>query len=283
MAPPDWLIVTRGEGPLLVSVPHAGTDLPAELLPRLVSPWLARKDADWHLERLYDFAAALGATVVRTAISRTVIDVNRDPSGVSLYPGQATTGLCPVETFDGEPLYVNDRAPSDAEIAERRARYFDPYHQALAVELTRLRQGHAHVVVYDCHSIRSVIPRLFTGELPQWNIGTNDGASCAPSLTRVVETRCAASTLSHVTNGRFKGGYITRHYGRPDAGVHAIQMELACRGYMREPAGPPTPDNWPSPYEADEAAPLRATLQAILDGVLAWATDASAGVTKGVL
>lgn len=283
MAPPHWLIVTRGEGPLLVSVPHAGTDLPAHLVPHLVSPWLARKDADWHLERLYDFAAALGATIVRTAISRTVIDVNRDPSGASLYPGQATTGLCPLETFDGEPLYVNGRAPSDAEIAERRARYFDPYHQALAVELTRLRQAHAHVVVYDCHSIRSVIPRLFTGELPQCNIGTNGGGSCAPSLTRLVETRCAASTLSHVTNGRFKGGYITRHYGRPDAGVHAIQMELACRGYMREPAEPPTPDNWPSSYEADEAALLRATLQAILDGALAWATDASAGVTKGVL
>ncbi len=283
MAPPDWLIVTRGEEPLLVSVPHAGTELPAPLVPRLVSPWLARKDADWHLERLYDFAAALGATVVRSAISRTVIDVNRDPSGLSLYPGQATTGLCPLETFDGEPLYVAGAEPSDAEIAERRARWFDPCHEALAVELTRLRQAHAHVVLYDCHSIRSVIPRLFTGELPQWNIGTNDGGSCAPSLTRLIEARCDASGWSRVTNGRFTGGYITRHYGRPEAGVHAIQMELACRGYMREPAGPPTPGNWPSPYEADEAAPLRATLQAMLDGVVAWATNASGGVTKGVL
>ena len=283
MATPDWLIVTRGEGPLLVSIPHAGTDLPAAFLPSLQSPWLARKDADWHLERLYDFAAALGATVVRTVISRTVIDVNRDPSGMSLYPGQATTGLCPVESFDGEPLYVDDRAPSDAEIAERRAHYFDPYHQALAVEVTRLRQAHTHVVVYDCHSIRSRIPRLFTGELPQWNIGTNDGGSCAPSLTRLVEARCDASGLSRVTNGRFTGGYITRHYGRPEAGVHAIQMELACRGYMREPSGPPTPDSWPSPYEAEDAAQLRLTLQTILAGAVAWAIDASAGVTKGVL
>ena len=283
MAPLDWTIVTRGQGPLLVSVPHAGTDIPADLVPRLVSPWLACKDADWHLARLYDFAAALGATVVRTTMSRTVIDVNRDPNGVSLYPGQATTGLCPVETFDGEPLYVDDRAPSDAEIAERRARYFDPYHQALAGELTRLRQGHAQVVVYDCHAIRSRIPRLFAGDLPQWNIGTNDGGSCAPSLTRLVESRCEASGLPYVTNGRFKGGYITRHYGRPEAGVHAIQMELACRGYMSEPAGPPTPDTWPSPYDIAHAARLRPTLQTILADAVAWARDASAGSTKGVL
>jgi N-formylglutamate deformylase len=283
MATPDWLVVTRGEGPLLVSVPHAGTDLPAEFVPRLVSPWLARKDADWHLERLYDFAGAIGATVVRTTISRSVIDVNRDPSGLSLYPGQATTGLCPVETFDGEPLYVAGGAPDDADIAERRARYFNPYHQALATEVARLATAHAQLVVYDCHSIRSRIPRLFTGELPQWNIGTNDSGSCAPSLTRLVQARCEASGLSHVTNGRFKGGYITRHYGRPAAGVHAIQMELACRGYMSEPAEPPTPHNWPSPYQADHAARLRATLQTILGDAVAWAMDASAGVTKGVL
>ena len=283
MATPDWLVVTRGEGPLLVSVPHAGTDIPAAYLPRLVSPWLARKDADWHLERLYDFATALGATVVRTTISRTVIDVNRDPSGVSLYPGQTTTGLCPIETFDGEPLYLAGAEPGESEIAERRARYFDPYHEALATELTRLTTAHPQVVAYDCHSIRSVIPRLFAGELPQWNIGTNDGASCAPSLTRLVEEGCAASGFSRVTNGRFRGGYITRHYGRPTAGVHAVQMELACRGYMLEPTGAPTPETWPAPYEAEHAARLRPTLQAILEGAVAWAMDASAGTTKGVL
>ncbi len=283
MAVNDWLTVTRGDAPLVVSVPHAGTQFPKDVEHRFVSPWLARKDADWWLERLYDFAGALGATVVRTAISRTVIDVNRDPSGVSLYPGQATTGLCPVETFDGEPLYVDDGAPADAEIAERRARYFDPYHQALAGELTRLRQAHADVVVYDCHSIRSRIPRLFTGELPQWNIGTNDGGSCASSLTRLVQARCEASGLSHVTNGRFKGGYITRHYGRPTDGVHALQMELACRGYMREPAGAATPENWPSSYVDAETVPLRATLHAILEAAVAFATEASLGPAKGVL
>ncbi|HUU35881.1 MAG TPA: N-formylglutamate deformylase [Vicinamibacterales bacterium] len=282
MTHPDWLLVTRGDAPLIVSVPHAGTDLPGDVAARLVSPWLARKDADWHLAQLYDFAVGLGATLVRTTVSRTVVDVNRDPSGQSLYPGQTTTALCPVETFDGEPLYVPGQAPDDAEIAARRARFFVPYHQGLAVELARLRALHEHVVLYDCHSIRSVIPRLFAGELPQWNIGTNHGVTCSPRLTAIVEGHCDRSGLSRVTNGRFTGGYITRHYGRPDDGVHAIQMELACRGYMREPDRPAR-DTWPSPYVETEAAPLRATLDAILEGTVAFALDLAAKPAKGVL
>ena len=282
MHSPDWLVVTRGDAPLVVSIPHAGTDLPSDLEPRLVSPWLARKDADWHLERLYDFASALGATVVRTTISRTVIDVNRDPSGVSLYPGQATTGLCPTETFDGEPLYLAGAEPGERDIDVRRTHYFAPYHERLAHELIRLRETHARVVLYDCHAIRSVIPRLFDGELPQWNIGTNDGRSCDAELTRIVETQCHRSGLSRVTNGRFTGGYITRHYGRPDAGVHAIQMELACRGYMHEPAAPDEA-TWPSPYVEAQASHLRQTLRTILDGAAAWADAALDPSTEGVL
>lgn len=282
MTPADWLVVTRGEAPLLVSVPHAGTDIPDEIASRLVSPWLARKDADWYLEHLYDFAVGLGATFVRTTISRTVIDVNRDPSGVSLYPGQTTTGLCPTETFDGEPLYLPGHEPSADDIAARRTRFFAPYHQTLAVELARLRARHEHVVIYDGHSIRSHIPRLFAGELPQWNIGTNHGATCSPRLTALVERHCDRSGLSRVTNGRFTGGYITRHYGRPAEGVHAIQMELGCRGYLPEPAVP-TPDNWPPPYVDTVATPLRATLYGILDDVVAFALDRAAGPAKGVL
>lgn len=282
MPPPDWLTVTRSDAPLVVSVPHAGTRIPSEFEPRLVSPWLARKDADWHLERLYDFALDLGATIVRTDVSRTVIDVNRDPAGASLYPGQATTALCPVDTFDGEPLYRPGAEPDAGEIAERRARYFDPYHRALAEELARLGQAHPEVVIYDCHSIRSVIPRLFPGELPQWNIGTNGGRTCAADLTQMVESHCDRSGLSRVTNGRFTGGYITRHYGRPDDGVHALQMELACRGYMREPAGAPTPGNWPSPYVDAEAERLRPTLRAILAGAIAFALDRLAALRKGL-
>jgi formiminoglutamase len=262
-----WLTVTRGEAPLVVSLPHTGTTIPAAIEARLVSPWLARKDADWWIDRLYGFAADLGATVVHTGISRTVIDVNRDPGGVSLYPGQATTGLCPIETFDGEALYRPGNEPSREEIDGRRHRYFDPYHAALGSELARLRARHPRVVLYDCHSIRSVIPRLFDGELPHFNIGTNDGRSCHTDLTTVVERTCDASGLTRVTNGRFKGGYITRHYGRPAAGVHAIQMELACRGYMLEP-GRVTEENWPPANQL-----LSDVVRRILADVLQRAAD----------
>ena len=270
MSAPDFIKLTRGDAPLLISMPHTGTDIPPEVDAELVSPWLARKDTDWWIDRLYDFAAELGATVLRTTVSRTVIDVNRDPSGASLYPGQATTGLCPITSFDGEPLYRSGREPDEAEIARRRSRYFDPYHAALAAEIDRIRGGHARVVLYDCHSIRSVVPRLFDGELPHMNIGTNSGTSCAPSLQRAIEAVCAASPFSWVSNGRFKGGWITRHYGRPNAGVHAVQMELACRAYMEEPAAM-NGANWPKRYDVDTSRPMRDTLRAVLATCLSLA------------
>ncbi|MEP9367126.1 N-formylglutamate deformylase [Xanthobacter sp. VNH20] len=268
---PDWLRVTRGTAPLVVSLPHTGTEIPDAYRDGLVSLPLARKDCDWWIDILYDFATELNASIVRTAVSRTVIDVNRDPSGVSLYPGQATTELCPITTFDGEPLYHAGRAPDAAAVAARRAAYFDPYHAALAGEIAAARQRHGTVVLYDCHSIRSVIPRLFEGTLPEFNIGTNSGQSCAPELVRAIESLCAATGRPHVTDGRFKGGYITRHYGRPPEGVHAVQMELACRAYMHEPLGPVGPDQWPSAYDAAYAAPVRAALRAIFETCLAFA------------
>ncbi|MGU3450801.1 N-formylglutamate deformylase [Methylobacterium sp. 391_Methyba4] len=270
---PAWLSVAAGEAPLIVSLPHTGTEIPEDCLKGLVSLWLARKDADWWIDRLYDFAVDLGATVIHTAISRTVIDVNRDPSGRSLYPGQATTGLCPTETFDGEPLYQPGAAPSAAGIAERRRTYFDPYHAALSREIARLRRDHPAVVLYDCHAIRSVIPRLFTGVLPVFNIGTDDGRSCDPDLAAQIGALCDASSLSRVTDGRFKGGYITRSYGWPGDGVHAVQMELACRGYMRELPGPVGPATWPSPYDPTDAAAARATLVRVLEACLAFARN----------
>jgi N-formylglutamate deformylase len=266
----QWLDIRRGDAPLILSLPHTGTDLPAAAAGRLISPWLARKDADWWIEKLYDFAPGLGATMIRTAISRTVIDVNRDPSGASLYPGQATTGLCPTTTFDGEPLYRSGE-PDEAEIARRRSDYFEPYHAALRAEIMRLRAMHPDVVLYEAHSIRSVIPRLFEGELANFNIGTNSGASCDPALTAAVEAACDASPFSRVTNGRFKGGWTTRCYGRPADGVHALQMELACRGYMDEPPTPPTRDTWPTPYDDERAAPMRAALTQVLTACLDFA------------
>lgn len=270
---PDWLTVHRGEAPLLISFPHTGSDFPPELTERYATPWLAQRDTDWWVHHLYDFAAeALGATTVRTSISRSVIDVNRDPSGVSLYPGQNTTGLCPLTTFDNEPLYREGQAPDEAEIAERRQKWFDPYHATLRAEIQRLRAIHPRVVVYDAHSIRSHIPHLFEGQLPQFNIGTNLDASCDAALTDAVEALCAASGMGHVRNGRFKGGWITRHYGAPADGVHAIQMELACRGYMHEPDAVAA-GNWPSPWLPERAVPLRAVLCQVLRACLAFARD----------
>lgn len=261
MTRPDWLGVERGGAPLLVSLPHTGTDIPPEIDARLVSPELGRKDTDWWVDRLYGFVRELDATVIRTALSRTVIDVNRDPSGHSLYPGMATTELVPTVTFDGEPLYRDGAAPDPAEIEARRARWFEPYHAALTEELTRLRGRHPRVVLYDCHSIRSVVPRLFEGKLPVLNLGTNGGRSCDPSLREALTQVCAGSGLPHVTDGRFKGGWTTRHYGRPTTGVHAVQMELAQRAYM---------DELPPRWDEVKAAGLQAHLRELVEAVLAW-------------
>lgn len=257
----DWLTVHRGEAPLVVAFPHGGTEL-GGIEDRFVSPWLARRDADWWIAELYAFARDLGATTIATQVSRSVIDVNRDPSGASLYPGMATTELCPTTTFDGEPLY-RGFDPEEDEIAWRRRTFFDPYHEALATELEHLRASYSKVVLYDAHSIRSRIPRLFDGELPQFNVGTNSGASCAPDLKAAVTACCGPDT---VVDGRFKGGWATRHYGQPERGVHAIQMELAMRGYLAEP-GEVTPDNWPAPLaDSPSILPtLRAVLTACLD------------------
>ena len=269
---PEWLIVERRDAPLIVSIPHAGTDL-LEFEPAFVDPWLARKDADWRLDELYDFVARLGATVLRTRLSRSIIDVNRDPSGVSLYPGQATTELVPTTTFDGEPLYRPDRALDAAEIAERRRLYFDPYHAALAGEIARLHQKHKRVALFDAHSIRSVVPRLFDGELPVFNLGTNSGGQLlAAQVRETVGAVLAASGQSSVIDGRFKGGWITRAYGNPGEGVEALQLELACRAYMREPKRP-EPANWPTPIDEKLAAPMRDTLNHVLNAILARIAD----------
>ncbi|MBM3537578.1 MAG: N-formylglutamate deformylase [Alphaproteobacteria bacterium] len=267
--PPPWLEVERGDAPLLLSFPHTGREIPADCTAGLVSPERAIRDADWFVEKLYAFAAELRATTVRTALSRTVIDVNRDPSGASLYPGQATTGLVPSETFDGLPLYLAGHEPGEQEIERRRAEFFSPYHAALADELARLRAMHGAVVLYDCHSIRSSIPRLFPGELPVFNIGTNDGKSCSPRLAEAIQTVCRSSPYSHVLNGRFKGGWITRRYGQPHTGIHAVQMELAIRSYLHDEAAP----HW----DADAARPMQDVLRKILEACLEFGRAAVRG------
>lgn len=260
-----WLHVRQGRAPLVISIPHAGTIIPDEIAAGLVSHDLAIHDADWFIPQLYDFAERLDATIVRTDISRTAIDVNRDPSGQSLYPGQATTGLCPDITFDDEPLYRPGLAPDEAEIARRRTTYFEPYHAALSAQIARLRELHGRIVLYDAHSIRSRVERLFDGELPALNLGTFNGASADAEAVAIAERHMAASGFSSVTNGRFKGGWITRHYGRPQQGVHALQMEIAQRAYMDEPAGLDMPV-----WKPERAAPLQAVLEPMLTDLIDW-------------
>jgi len=258
-----WLTVRRGEAPLLVSFPHTGLELPSDCAAGLVSAQRARHDADWHIERLYAFAHDLGATIVHTALSRTVIDVNRDPSGASLYTGQVTTGLVPTESFDGLPLYREGAAPTSQEIERRKELYFAPYHAALVQELARLRGLHKRVVLYDCHSIRSVIPRLFGRELPVFNIGTNEGKACGSGLAGRIAAICAASPWSHVVDGRFKGGWITRTHGRPRDGIHAVQMELAMRAYLRDEGEEPA-------WDVEFATPIQQTLRMVLEACLLY-------------
>ncbi len=257
--------VRRGDGPIVLGLPHTGTELPGDMAGRLNPNGLTLKDTDWHVHRLYHGLAA-GVTSVRTRIHRYVIDVNRDPGGASLYPGLNTTALCPTTDFDGTPIYHPGQAPDAEEIARRRAAYHAPYHAALAEELERVRARHGMAILYDCHSIRSRIPFLFAGTLPDFNIGTDDGRSCAPAIERAVADICAAAEgFSRVLNGRFRGGWTIRHHGRPADGIHAIQMELAQATYMHERP----PWNW----DAAAAARLRPHLARILETLTRLATD----------
>ncbi|WP_245613076.1 N-formylglutamate deformylase [Skermanella stibiiresistens] len=258
-------IVERRDAPLILSMPHVGLGIPDAVKAQLTERALGIEDTDWWIDQLYDFGEELGATVVRATTSRYVIDVNRDPSGTSLYPGQATTDLCPTTTFDGVPLYRDAAGPSAEEIERRRLPYHAAYHDALSAEVRRLRARHPRVALYDCHSIRSLVPRLFDGELPVFNIGTNGGASCDPEAEAIVAEACAsADGYSHVVNGRFRGGWITRHYGDPAGGVHAIQMELAQRAYLTDEAPP-----WS--YDAAKSDRLRAVLKPMLHRLIDWA------------
>ena len=251
--------------PLILSLPHAGTELPDGVRSRLTEIGRTLPDTDWHIDRLYAFADNLPTTTVQAVFSRYVIDVNRDPSGASLYPGQATTGLCPTTTFAGEPLYLEGEAPDAHEIDERRTICFDAYHRALAEQVARVKAEHGYALLYDCHSIRSIVPRLFDGELPVLSLGTNDGQACAPALRDRLQGVMAKSGLSHVTDGRFKGGWITRHHGRPHEHVHAVQMELAQRAYMHEDP--------PYAYDHDKAQALQPTLLGLLEAMLAFGDE----------
>ncbi|WP_420004723.1 N-formylglutamate deformylase [Arenibacterium sp. LLYu02] len=252
--------VTQGSSPLILGLPHTGTEVPAEVAKDLNEVGLGLADTDWHIHNLYA-GLVEGVTTVRTPIHRYVIDVNRDPEGVSLYPGQNTTTLVPLTDFDGNPIWSTE--PDATEIARRRDTYHAPYHAALEAEMARVAAIHGFAILYDCHSIRGDIPFLFEGRLPDFNVGTNLGTTCAPSIEALVVARCQeAEGYTSVLNGRFKGGWTTRHYGRPAEGWHAIQMELAQATYCDE--CPP----WT--YDSARAEQMRAHLTQILTDLTQW-------------
>lgn len=256
--------VIPGDGPVILGLPHTGTFLPEQIRARLTPRGQELADTDWHVHELY--AGLLpGATTVRATFHRYVIDANRGPEDESLYPGQNTTGLVPSTDFDGVPIW--GEAPDAAEVADRLARFHAPYHAALAAEIARVKARHGVAILYDCHSIRSHIPFLFEGTLPDFNIGTAGGTSCAPQIEAAARTVCAgAEGFSHVLNGRFRGGWTTRHYGRPETGVHAIQMELAQSTHLATEAAP-----WA--LSAEKAARLRPHLAEILARLAALAPE----------
>jgi N-formylglutamate amidohydrolase len=256
----------RGDGPLVISVPHAGTQLPQALRERMTDAARALVDTDWEVDRLYPFARELDATMLVAQQSRYVIDLNRDPQGTSLYPGARTTALCPTETFEGEPIYVEGGEPNDREIAQRRAAYWEPYHDGLQEELRRVRAAHGYALLLDAHSIWGRLPLLFEGELPDVNLGTNSGRSCDPEMLASVLAVVAGSTYSHVVDGRFKGGYITRRYGSPAHEVHGLQIELNQRTYLI--------DGSRTSFDERKASTLRTTLRAVCEAMLAWGARA---------
>ena len=262
---PAPFLFHQGTAPLLISMPHAGTHVPPAIAARLTPEARQVPDTDWHLPRLYDFAQALGASILVATHSRYVVDLNRPPDGASLYPGQSVTGLCPVDSFDDWSLYADPSdVPNDAEVAARRAAYWAPYHAQLRAELDRIRAAHGVAVLWDAHSIRSVLPRFFEGRLPDLNLGTGQGTSCDPVLAeQLLAIAKAATGYTAVLNGRFTGGYITRHYGEPARNIHAVQLEMTQCSYMQEAL--------PFDYLPEVAARVQPHLKRMVEAALAFA------------
>lgn len=254
----DVYNLRKGEIPLLISVPHDGSHVPEDMRGRMSSAGLMLPDTDWHVAELYDFARDLGASMLVANYSRYVVDLNRSAADDTLYPGQVVTGLCPTKTFSGEDIYT-DGAVSDEDKAHRVLAYWQPYHDCIEPTLAAMLAEHGYALLWDAHSIPSVVPRLFDGALPELNIGTNSGESCAAGIETAVVNAAMESPYSVAVNGRFKGGYITRHYGKPANNVHAVQLEIAQRAYMDEAA---------TRFHAEKAHRLQATLRRLLHAYL---------------
>jgi len=252
----------QGKTPLLISIPHMGTFLPPDVKRRMTPEALALPDTDWHVDKLYWFAESMGASLLMATHSRYVVDLNRPMDDGHLYPGQVKTGLCPLETFDGQPLYVEGEEPEEIEKVNRVASYWQPYHESLEEELKRLKATYGYAILYDAHSIRTEVPRLFDGKLWDLNLGTAHDTSCDPGMSQAALAAASGGAYSAVLNGRFVGGHITRHYGQPANDIHAIQMELTWGNYMDETA--------PYPYRPDKAEKLQVQLKQVLEALLAW-------------
>ncbi len=271
----DPVEVVHGSGPIVLGMPHTGVDVPDNIRNSLNATGRRLTDTDWNIHQLYE-GLLDGATTVRATFHRYVIDANRDPSGESLYPGQNTTGLCPTTDFDGKPLYRNGMGPDEEEIERRLNAFHRPYHSALKAELERVHAKHGVAILYDCHSIRSHIPFLFEGTLPDFNIGTNKATTCDIEIERLVAACCSSAYgYTSVVNGRFKGGWTTRHYGKPETGVHAIQMELSQRSHLKAEA---------APFDLDErkSSALRHHLSEILHALDTWARERVSGPKRNV-
>ncbi len=263
MTPSLPFTLRQGYTPLLISFPHVGRAIPASFRPALVARALETEDTDWHVDRLFAFAGDLGASLLVPTLSRYVIDLNRPPDNQPMYPGQNNTELCPTRFFSGEPLYRPGQEPDESAIRDRVDRYWQPYHRALQQELARLCALHGHAVLFDAHSIRGELPWLFDGLLPDMNIGTVSGTSCSPALRSAVEAIFAAQQqYSWVLDGRFKGGYITRRYGQPASGIHAVQLEMSWRAYMPEAA--------PFSWHDGRAQQLHPLLRALVETLSSW-------------
>jgi N-formylglutamate deformylase len=260
-----------GTAPLLVSMPHLGTYVPPPIAARMTNSALTVPDTDFNLDLLYNFLRDIGAASIQATHSRYVIDLNRAPDGQTLYPGASNTELCPTTQFDNGPVYRPGQAPGDDDVQMRRRAYWQPYHERLAAELAAIRAKHGYALLFDAHSIKSVVPRFFQGRLPDLNLGTGGGSSAASGLAaRLIEAAGEAEGYSSVLNGRFKGGYITRQYGRPAEHIHAVQLELAECTYMNEEP--------PFDFREDLAAKLRPHLRALLAAMLEWGNESGRGV-----
>lgn len=259
----------QGTTPLLISMPHIGTFLPPDVKSRMTDAAIKLPDTDWYVDKLYWFAVEMGASLLMPTHSRYVVDLNRPQDDADLYPGQVKTGLCPLNTFGGEKIYKDDEEPDHIEKINRVAAYWVPYHETLQAELARLKEEFGYAILYDAHSICSHVPLLFEGRLPDLNLGSAKGAACAPEMAAAALKAAASGDYSSVLNGRFVGGYITRHYGHPQNDIHAIQMELTWINYMNE--------NYPYSFDEKKAAKLQETLKNVLQALLTWGQQRYSG------